>query len=77
VKIFIWADPYRVSYGSSLLIAVAETLEDAKLQAISGKSYCYGLYDQFQGPHDSLVAQLGDPTRIIEAPSAEWHQWSE
>ena len=77
MKLFIWADPYQVSCGSSLLIAVAETVEDAKQQAISGKSYCYGQYDKFEGPHHSLVEKLGEPLRVLDLPCAEWHEWSE
>lgn len=73
MKLFIWNDPYHVSYGSSLLIVAAETVEQARKLAEQGKCYKYGLYDK--GNPANVPAK--DPDRIVECPVAEWHEWSE
>ena len=76
MKLFIWVDPYRVSYGSSMAFAVAETLEDAKKQAASGRTYSYGKYEQDWNPTE-LGEKLGEPDRVLDLPCAEWHEWKE
>lgn len=73
MKLFIWSNPYHVSYGSSLVFAVAENLEQAKEQARIGKAYAYNQYENGSGGK----CQLGDPIRVLDLPCAEWHEWSE
>jgi hypothetical protein len=82
MKLFIWKDPYDVSYGSSLLIAVAETVEDARAQALKGRVCAFGEdyeHKQPKGTDDDWRPQitLGEPTRVLDLPCAEWHEWSE
>lgn len=72
MKLFIWCRPYKVSYGDSLVFAVAENLEEAKKAAANGKSWMYGQYD-----NGGAKCELGEPSRILEAPCAEWQEWSE
>jgi hypothetical protein len=74
MKLFIWSNPYKVNYGSSMLFAVAETLEQAKELAITSKSYCYNEYPNMKG---NINISLKDPIRILDLPCAEWHEWSE
>lgn len=74
MKMFVWADPYRVSYGSSLLVVVAETLEQARIVAMQGKAYTYG---EFLSDRLPMEAIQSEPTRVIDVPCAEWHEWSE
>jgi hypothetical protein len=73
MKLFVWNNPYEVRWGHSLVVAVAETVEDARQQAIAGKAYTYGQFerDGVQG------TPLGEPIRIVDLPCAEWHEWSE
>lgn len=73
MKLYIWHNPYRVDYGMSMLIVVAETLENAKRQAANGDGYAYGS----EGGNHPFSMTLGDPTRIVDLPCAEWHMWSE
>lgn len=73
MKLFVWANPYPVSYGNSMVFAVAENLADAKKQARRGKAYWYSEYAQDHIPK----ARLGKPTRVVELPCAEWHEWQE
>lgn len=78
MKLFVWANPYSVDYGSSLLIAVAETVEEAK--EIAGNScsrYACSEFEEGQNDMQSTAATLGEPSRILDLPCAEWHEWSE
>jgi len=76
MKLFIWAEPYHISYGTSLVIAVAETVEQARIQAASGKVQAYG---KFERPTDmsAQAKELGEPTRVLDLPCAEWYEWEE
>lgn len=76
MKLFVWCDPYRVSNGSSMVFATAETEDDARKQAAKGLAYRYGKYKQ-DGNFSVLAAKLGKPNRVVGLPCAEWHEWSE
>jgi hypothetical protein len=73
MKLYIWADPYHVSYGTSMLLAVAHSVEEAKQLAARGARFSYVQYKQ----GDGMEIDLGEPTRIVDLPCAEWHEWSE
>jgi hypothetical protein len=73
MKLYIWADPYHVSYGTSMLLAVARSVEEAKQLAARGARFSYVQYKQ----GDGMEIDLGEPTRIVDLPCAEWHEWSE
>ncbi len=72
MKLYVWVDPYSVSYGSSLLFAVARSPKQAKEQASKGLCYKYGIYD-----NGNQRVELGEPNRVLDLPCAEWHEWSE
>ena len=72
MKLYVWSDPYDVVYGSSLLFVVAESVEAAKEIARVGTAWKYGKY---RNTTPGVV--LGDPTRVLELPCAEWHHWEE
>jgi hypothetical protein len=73
MKLFIWNEPHSVPYGSSMLIAMAHTEDEAREIASKSPGYIYGEFDHGIGE----AAKLGAPTRVIEGPCAEWHTWSE
>ena len=73
MKLYVWVSPYRVPYGSSLVFAIAESEEAAKEQCQRGLVYKYGEYQRAGNPG----VPLGKPTRIVDIPCAEWHEWSE
>lgn len=77
MKLFVWNKPYQVNYGSSLLIVVAENEEQARIAACKASQCAFG--DDWRGQKDwsFIVATLGPPTRILEVPCAEMHEWSE
>ena len=75
MKLFVWADPYRISYGTSGFFAVAETVEQAREIAKSSPRYRYVEFHQEDGEMTEVV--LGEPTRIVGIPCGEWHEWSE
>ncbi len=76
MKLFIWADPFPVWYGCSLLVVAAESVEDARREAVRGTSWAYGKHHS-ETPSCPENIELGEPTRVIEVPCAEWHQWGE
>jgi hypothetical protein len=69
MKLFIWEDPYYISYGTSLCVAAGETVEQARESAHA--AYKESLYSGKTMPH------LGEPTRVLDLPCAEWFEWSE
>lgn len=75
MKLFFWNDPYPVSYGSSSVFVVAETVEQARELAKTGKHYSYGEYLNEERSMSSI--ELGAPTRVVDLPCAEWHEWHE
>lgn len=81
MNLYIWHNPYSVSYGMSLCIVAAESLEEAKRKAAKGKRYRHG-YDQKQPDHSWArwaAEKLGEPDRVLTGSDikAEWHEWSE
>lgn len=76
MKLFVWCNPYQVSYGSSMVFAVAATESAARKQAANGFSYKYGKFKQ-DSDMTALAANLGKPDRVVDLPCAEWHEWSE
>jgi hypothetical protein len=78
LKLFIWANPYHVNYGNSGYFAVAETVDNARAIARSAHKYSYVEFDDgatFGATADALLA--GEPTRVVDIPCGEWHEWSE
>lgn len=77
MKLYVWANPYSVSYGSSMVFAVAETEEAAREQCTRGVEWKYG--DLGSGEVQPWMAkvELGKPSRVVDLPCAEWHEWSE
>lgn len=76
MKLYLWVDPYKIKYGSSMVFAIAETENDARKQAAIGRSYSYGEFEK-DGDYSKLAAELGKPDRVVDLPCAEWHEWSE
>lgn len=72
MKMYVWNEPYEVSYGSSICFAVAETVEQAREIAARAWLYHYG-FSKDKPPKEVL----GEPTRVYDLPCAEWHEWSE
>lgn len=76
MKLYVWANPYPVPYGTSAFFAVADSVESAREIAKRAKSYSYVEYGGEDVKQDITVV-LGEPTRIVDLPCGEWHQWSE
>lgn len=73
MKLYIWNDPYAVSYGSSYLCVVANSEEEAREVARGTKTLTFGEYEK----NCRLPDDLGPPTRVLETPCAEVIEWSE
>ncbi len=76
MKLYVWCDPYNVSYGSSMVFAIAESEEDARIVAENGLVYKYCKYEQ-SNSYGAIAKRLGTPDRVVDVPCAEWHEWSE
>lgn len=76
MKLFIWNNPFKESYGGSFVFAVAKTEDEARRIATTADVMAYGEYDE--GPLSSrLEKPLGEPTRVLDLPCAEAYRWSE
>jgi hypothetical protein len=73
MKLYIWSNPYSVSYGSSMVIAIADNVDKAREIAKTAPAYSYNEYED-KAP---LWSELKEPTRVVELPCAEWHVWQE
>lgn len=74
MKLFVWANPYTVSYGSTMFFAVAETVEEAR--EIARKADAYAEEPDDRGPNKNGIKLL-EPTRVVDLPCGEWHKWEE
>ena len=77
MKLFVWADPYPVRYGTSMVFAVAENVEEARLLAAKGRKWDFSQFEDKSWSPTDLTAALGEPARVVDLPCAEWHEWSE
>ncbi|AGS80961.1 hypothetical protein [Caulobacter phage Cr30] len=85
MNLYIWKDPYKVNYGHSMLIVMAESVEEAKRKAIHAKWFRFGNENKPRDDREKksreryakeLMKKLGEP-RIASPISAEFHEWSE
>ena len=70
MKLYVWEEPYPVNYGSSLVIAMAHSLREARKEAQKAKTN----YTYYSIPANLI---LGKPTRVHTLPCAEWYHWEE
>ena len=73
MKLFIWDNAYEVSYGGAMVFAVAENVEAAREQLRTTKEAPYGLGDS----SEKDTTFLGEPSRIIDYPHAEYWEWQQ
>lgn len=74
MRLYVWNNPYKVSYGGSCLYAIAESEEQAREIAVTAITKSYGEYNgQMLGDH----VKLGAPTRSCDLPYAEVYEWSD
>ena len=77
MKLYIWANPYSINYGHSMLLAVASSVEEAKLLAATQAiAYAYTEYGKDRYC-PMRIEELREPTRVVDLPCAEWHRWEE
>jgi hypothetical protein len=58
-----------------MVFAIAETVEAAEALCLSraAKWHTFGTPTEYY----EWTKPLGQPTRIVDLPCAEWHEWSE
>jgi hypothetical protein len=75
VKLFVWRDPYTVSYGTAVLCVAANSLTEARKIAKTARVSHYGGNPHRDG--NQLPDKLGPPTRVLSIPCAEIYEWEE
>jgi hypothetical protein len=75
MKIYIWNEPYQVSWGGSFLFIAAESEEQARLLAAIAPKCGYGYRASNDKPLGNI--ELGPPSRVIDVPGGECYWWSE
>lgn len=73
MKLFIWAEPYTINYGTTKFIAVAETVEQAREIAKTAPAVSFGEYLRPNTPQ----VELGEPTQVMDIPCGQWDEWQE
>jgi hypothetical protein len=75
MKLYVWNQPYSVSWGGSCLYVLAASLPSARKAARKAIVAAYGgVYD---GSTVTSLDKLGEPDRIESGPYAEVYEWSE
>lgn len=74
MKLFIWNNPYVVTYGSSCLYVLAE--DEAAARKVAAERVIQARYG-FSSDDAMTLPDLGAPTRIVEGPYAEVFHWEE
>lgn len=78
MKLYVWVNPYGVSFGCSMLYAVASSIEEARAVAKQQTTVLhYGEYEEQNPGVGSIVDSLREPTRVLDLPCAEWVEWAE
>lgn len=74
MKLYVWNDPFRISYGGSCLYVIAESEDAARAMAQSA-----GVSEFGHKPEGSIPIQieLGAPDRVHDLPHAECYTWAE
>jgi alkanesulfonate monooxygenase SsuD/methylene tetrahydromethanopterin reductase-like flavin-dependent oxidoreductase (luciferase family) len=74
MKVFIWNDPYDVSWGASILIVCANTEAEARDKAKSARRVQFSVHDNDK---EVSIDGLGAPDAVLDAPAAICYEWSE
>lgn len=75
MNLYIWNEPFSVRYGGSVIYAVAETEDEARIQARAARVSEYGYDPTIGAPKDMDIDR--PPDRVMGVPCAEIYQWSE
>ena len=76
MKLYVWENPWHVDYGTSLVIAVADSLDEAKRVATEKlREPKWDAFEWDKETHQSV--KLGGPHEIIDCPTAAWFEWRE
>jgi hypothetical protein len=75
MKLYVWDNPYSVSYGRTIAYAVAESEEEARALVITAPVNRSGIGAEHVDHLD--VKTLGPPDAVHELPYAEIYEWQE
>ena len=74
MNLYIWNNPYHVTYGGTCLYALASNLREARHIALNSVIAVHG---STHAKKKIFMDKLGKPSRIISKPYAEVYEWSE
>jgi hypothetical protein len=75
MNLYIWDRPYNVSWGQSRLCVVANSVEEARVVALTAKH-------PYPIPHDAIVTPIKpemvarEPDIVLPCPCADLEEWS-
>lgn len=72
MKMYIWNDPWKVSYGSSEMVVVAKNLEEARKLALTAVDGRWAYKGQ-----TGIDLSNREPDKVIALPCAISFEWSE
>ncbi len=75
MKLYVWNQPFSVSYGGSILYVLAENLTQARKKALAALDVGFGT--SYPDGRTRELKDLGKPDRVIDQPYAEVYWWSE
>jgi len=74
IKLYIWNQPYQVSYGSSIAYVLARSEDEARNELRAAHVSQYGYRHEEKTTNCYLDKK---PDRILSAPFCEIYEWSE
>lgn len=80
MKLYIWNEPYKVSYGGACIYVVASSLEEARELAKTAPIAYYGNpagVGATLGVSRVAMTEIGEPSRVLDVPCAECFHWEE
>lgn len=77
MNLYVWNNPYPVTYGASVLYVVAESEEQARALAPSAMIRDFGMESRKDAQLQHAYHRLGAPDRVLPVPCAEVYEWSE
>jgi hypothetical protein len=80
MKMFIWDNPVLIKYGGSVIVAVAETIEEAREVATTQAQSSFvglgiGRYPDKKEDYSRFIQ--GEPSRVVDVPCVEVFYYQE
>lgn len=78
MRVYIWTNLIGIDYGGDMVVAVAETLEDARAQALATRhTLAFGRVSKDDKFANDISWVSAEPDHVFDAPCAFSDWWSE